>query len=111
MADSSMLPLLAEPMLSLRPHTIFTPMVDRFFALACVGVIFAMAYPRQLPLVIGLLLAAVIGFELLQRLIPGRHGFDTDMLVKGAGACTGVFAGYALRRLIGFRRWHTANTE
>ena len=100
-----------DTILSLRRENIFTPTVDRFFALACVGTIFSMAYPNLL-LVIGLLLASVVGFELLQRLIPDRHGFARDMLVKGTGACIGIFIDHALRKLLEFFAYGTtANTK
>jgi hypothetical protein len=100
-----------DTILSLRRENIFTPTVDRFFALACVGMIFSMAYPNLL-LVIGLLLASVVGFELLQRLIPDRHGFVRDMLVKGTGACIGIFIDHALRKLLEFFAYGTtANTK
>jgi hypothetical protein len=92
--------VVTDTMYSLRPHTIFTPPIDRFLALVCVGAVFAAAYPKNLPLVVGVLLTAVVGFELLQRLLPGRHGFGSDMFVKATGACVGVFVSYVMHRLV-----------
>lgn len=101
LAWSSIVVLFIVTETALRPHTIISPPVDRFIALVCVGALFSLAYPRHSLVVVGLLLVTVVGFELLQRLVPGRHGYETDMIVKGAGACVGVLVGYCLDQVSG----------
>jgi hypothetical protein len=83
-----------------RPHTLVSPAIDRFAALFLVGAIFSLAYPRHLLPILLMLLAAVVGFELLQRLLAGRHGYVKDMFVKGAGCCAGVAAAVLLQRAV-----------
>lgn len=92
--------VVTDTTMGLRPHTIISPPVDRFVALVCVGAIFSAAYPKHRPAVLALLLVTVVGFELLQRLIAGRHGFVKDMVVKGAGACLGVFMSFTVQKLL-----------
>jgi glycopeptide antibiotics resistance protein len=83
-----------------RPHTVISPSIDRFVALFLVGAVFSFAYPKHVLPIAALLLAVVIGFELLQRLLAGRHGYIKDMFVKGAGACAGVAAAVMFRRAL-----------
>lgn len=85
---------------ALRPHTLISPSIDRFAALFLVGAVFSLAYPKHVLTVAIALLAVVIGFELFQRLLVGRHGYVKDILVKGAGCCAGVVATVVLRRTL-----------
>ncbi|WP_244064040.1 hypothetical protein [Bradyrhizobium sp. Ce-3] len=92
--------IITDTVSALRPHTLVSPNIDRFAALFVVGAVFSLAYPKHLlPILLGLL-TVVIGFELIQKLLSGRHGYVKDMFVKGAGCCAGVFAATALRRTL-----------
>ncbi|WP_083742040.1 hypothetical protein [Bradyrhizobium mercantei] len=92
--------IVTDTSLALRPHTLISPNIDRFAALFVVGAVFSLAYPQHvLPILLGLLVV-IIGFELIQKLLSGRHGYVKDMFVKGAGCCAGVFAATALRRAL-----------
>ncbi len=90
--------IVTDTTLAFRPHTLISPNADRFAALFVVGAVFSLAYPKHVLPILLLLLAIVVGFELIQRLLPDRHGYVKDMLVKGAGCCAGVFIATALRR-------------
>lgn len=81
-----------------RPHTLISANIDRFAALFIIGAVFSFAYPKHVLPILPVLLAVVVGFELIQRLLPGRHGYVKDMFVKGAGCCAGVIIAVALRR-------------
>nr|WP_235999704.1 hypothetical protein [Bradyrhizobium uaiense] len=90
--------IVTDTSLAFRPHTLISPNIDRFAALFVVGAVFSLAYPKHVLPILLTLLAVVVGFELLQRLLAGRHGYVKDMFVKGIGASAGVFAAVALRR-------------
>jgi glycopeptide antibiotics resistance protein len=93
--------IVTDTTMQLRPHTIISPNADRFLALFVAGAIFALAYPRRILIVVAVLLAAVIGFELLQRLIAGRHGYIKDILVKASGVCAGTMFITIVRQILG----------
>ncbi|MCC8945481.1 hypothetical protein H8A97_10305 [Bradyrhizobium sp. Arg62] len=90
--------IVTDTPLAFRPHTLISANIDRFAALFIVGVAFSLAYPKHVLPILLVLLAMVVGFELIQRLLPDRHGYVKDMFVKGAGCCAGVFIATALRR-------------
>ena len=90
--------IVTDTPLAFRPHTLVSANIDRFAALFIIGVAFSLAYPKRVLPILLVLLAMVVGFELIQRLLPDRHGYVRDMLVKGAGCCAGVFIATALRR-------------
>lgn len=99
--------VVTDTALAFRPHTLISPNIDRFAALFVVGAVFSLAYPKHLlPILLGLL-AVIVGFELVQKLLSGRHGYVKDMFVKGSGCCAGVFAATALRRGISAMSRHT----
>ena len=72
-----------------RPQTGLPADVERFLGLAFVSAMFWLGYPRHRPVVVVLILSAVVTFEVLQEVIPGRHGRIQDALVKVAGAGVG----------------------
>ncbi len=82
-----------------RPNTGYSPSIERFTAFGAVGFCFALAYPRQLWLVLALVLGAAIGLEALQLVAASRHGRLFDLTVKLAGGGLGVVAGVVARRL------------
>lgn len=85
--------------IGLRPNSGFSPSIERFAAFAAVGLLFALAYPRQLWLIIVLVLGAAIALEALQLVSASRHGRLFDLAVKLAGGGLGIAAGVAARRL------------
>ena len=90
--------IVTDTTLAFRPHTLISPNADRFAALFVVGAVFSFAYPKHVLPILLALLAVIVGFELIQKLLAGRHGYIKDIFVKGAGCCAGVVAATALRR-------------
>jgi hypothetical protein len=82
-----------------RPVSPLPTQLERAAALAIIGFIFALAYPRHLMLVAALLLGATALLEALQLLEPGRHGRILDLVVKLAGGGCGFALGWLLIRL------------
>lgn len=90
--------------IGLRPVTGEPPNLERAVAFAVFGAVFAIAYPRRLPLVIGLVVAAAIGLELLQMLAATRHARMPDMGFKLLGGGIGIAIGTMLTRWLPVRR-------
>lgn len=84
---------------NLRPVSPLPTQLERAIALALVGVVFALAYPRRLILVAVIVLGATMLLELLQLMSPSRHGRLIDVAVKLTGALTGLGSGWLLNRL------------
>ena len=82
-----------------RPVSPLPVQLERATALAIIGFVFALAYPRHIVLVGLLLFASTALFEALQVLEPSRHGRLVDLAVKLVGAAFGLAAGYALTRI------------
>lgn len=85
--------------INLRPISPLPTQVERATALALVGFVFALAYPRRLILVAAIVLGATVLLELLQLMSPSRHGRAIDVAVKLIGASAGLGAGWLLNRL------------
>lgn len=81
--------------IGLRPH-VGDVSIERFWAFAAVGLLFGLAYPRHLWLVVLLVGGTALGLEVLQHLTPDRHGRIPDALIKLAGAVAGTALAYAL---------------
>jgi VanZ family protein len=78
---------------SLRPHTHFSPDLDRFAAYAVLGVFFALSYPlRRFWLLAAFLVAAAGALETAQLFVPGRDAHLSDFLFKAGGATIGLIA-------------------
>ncbi len=85
--------------IGLRPVTPLPPEAERALALAIVGFVFGVAYPRRIVLIGCVVIGSVVLFEALQMLAPYRHGRLADALAKIAGALAGLTAGHlSLRR-------------
>jgi hypothetical protein len=82
-----------------RPVSPLPTQLERSLALAVIGFVFALAYPRRLLLVIVLVVGATTLFEALQLVEPSRHGRLVDVAVKLIGGGFGVAAGNVLNRL------------
>lgn len=76
-----------------RPVSGTSPQLERFVAVWLVGLVFAVAFPRQFWVAAAALIACVVLSELLQELVPSRHGRSLDALVKLAGAAAGLSLG------------------
>jgi VanZ family protein len=62
---------------------------ERVLAFTALGAAFGLGYPRRLPFAIAVTLAAAIGLEAGQLLIPGRHARLIDAGEKLAGGLLG----------------------
>ena len=82
-----------------RPVSPLPTQLERSLALAVVGFVFALAYPRRLVLVATLVLGATVMLEALQLVEPSRHGRVLDLAVKLVGGSFGLACGYLLNRL------------
>lgn len=84
-----------------RPVTFLSANAERFLTFGLVGFAFALAYPRHLALIVLVVLAAAVGFELLQALQSTRHARLPDMGIKLIGGGVGIATGLLANRL-----WH-----
>lgn len=84
--------------IDLRPTSELPPNIERFFAFAAVGAMFAIAYPRHLWLTCAVVLGAALALEILQMISPSRHGHVLDAVVKMSGGTIGLTAGWLLQR-------------
>ncbi|OAP39858.1 hypothetical protein AU381_09930 [Sinorhizobium glycinis] len=80
--------------IGMRPHIGTWVHVERFGAYGLLGFLFATAYPRRIPVVLGMVLGAAFAFELLQMLSADRHARVEDVAVKMTGAAFGVGAAW-----------------
>ncbi|MQV99014.1 VanZ family protein [Sinorhizobium medicae] len=90
----------------LRPHMGSSVQIERFGAFGLTGLMFAVAYPRRLPSVLAIVLAAAVGLEFMQMLAADRHARLIDLAVKVAGGGCGVAAGWLL-----VRQWQRSRPE
>jgi VanZ family protein len=84
-------PLLLRPQLGTYVH------LEHIGAFALMATLFGLAYPRDLPMVFGLVLGAAIFLEILQTVTPDRHGTLLDALEKMAGGGLGILLAKAVR--------------
>lgn len=85
--------------INLRPISPLPTQIERALALALVGFVFALAYPRRIMLVAVIVLGSTLLLEVLQLASPSRHGRILDVAVKLAGGGAGLLAGWLLMRL------------
>ena len=85
--------------INLRPISPLPTQVERAGALAIVGFVFAISYPRRIWIVALLVLGSTVLLELLQLAAPSRHGRLLDVAVKLAGGGFGLIAGWLMSRL------------
>ena len=86
--------------ITMRPESGTSPDWERFAAFALVGFLFSFAYRKRLMLALLILLASALGLEILQLVVPGRHGHVSDLLVKVTGAMLGVIVAVAMGRTL-----------
>jgi hypothetical protein len=85
--------------IGLRPH-LASVSIERFGAFAIVGLLFGLAHPARLGLVLACVGGAAVGLEVLQHLTPDRHGEVLDAMVKLAGSVAGVGTALVLNRVL-----------
>ncbi len=73
--------------------------LERFAAVAVTGLLFGLAYPRRLGLVVALVLLGACTLEMTQLITPDRHGRLPDLFVKIAGGSTGILIAQFWNRL------------
>jgi VanZ family protein len=78
----------------------FFTVLERFAAYAVLGILFYLAYPRNVQFVCLLVFGSAIILELLQIFIPDRDARIIDALEKLAGGAAGIVAARALLSLI-----------
>jgi VanZ family protein len=88
--------------INLRPISPLPTQLERAIALAIVGFVFAIAYPRHLWAVALVVLGSTVLLEILQLVQPSRHGRIIDVAVKliggGFGLVTGALFEWRTRR-------------
>jgi peptidoglycan/LPS O-acetylase OafA/YrhL len=75
--------------IELRPQT-GEPGPERFFAFAVLGALLALSFPNLLGRVLAATIAIAFGLEVLQLLMPTRHGHLSEALLKCSGSAAGV---------------------
>src|ERR1700745_1167278 len=81
-------PIQARPKVS-------SPDLEHIAAFAVTGVLFCLAYPRQIVRVSLVVLGSALLLEYLQTLTPDRHGTLLDASEKVFGGTLGIFAARA----------------
>lgn len=66
------------------------PQFEHFAAFAFMGLVFGLAYPSRVLLVVAIVVGSAFALEALQLLTPDRHGRLLDALVKAAGGICGI---------------------
>ena len=80
----------------------FLTVFERFAAYAVLGLLFSLAHPRNLLLVVVRVFGSAIALELVQILLPDRDARVLDAVEKMLGGAAGVAAG---RVVASFFRW------
>jgi hypothetical protein len=84
--------------LDMRPESGLPAGYERFGAFALMGLLFALAYPRRLGLLIVLMLGVSLGLEGLQAIAVQRHPRIDDAQIKLVGALAGLAVGWLINR-------------
>lgn len=85
--------------IDLRPVSGVSPDLERLFTFAAAGLLFTLAYPRRLHLILPALLIAAGCFEILQAAVASRHAALSDIAVKATGVGIGVLLGLGAARV------------
>jgi|SRR6185437_5692884 len=83
-----------------RPHLAITHDGEHALAFGLVGLAFALAYPRQRPMVASLTVVLTGVLELLQFFVPGRHPRLEDFVVDALAALAGFALAVIIDRLV-----------
>jgi hypothetical protein len=84
--------------IGLRPETPLPTQLERAVALALIGFVCVLAYPRHTVLVVVLLVGFTAFLEAAQLFDPGRHGRLIDFLAKFAGVVCGATPAWLLAK-------------
>lgn len=84
--------------INLRPISPLPTQLERAIALAIVGLVFALAYPKHFWIVAIVVLGSTVLLEVLQLVSPSRHGRLIDVAVKLMGGSFGLALGALTRR-------------
>ena len=79
-----------------RPTLTASSSIEHLAAFAVLGVLFCVAYPRQMTFVCLIVVGSAILLECAQLLTPDRHGRVEDALEKIAGGAAGIVIGRAM---------------
>lgn len=79
--------------------------VEHLGALGLVGFLMFLAYPTRQPQLTKFIILAVVGLEILQLLVPGRHFRLSDLMEKLVGAGGGMLAAAWLLDILMSRGW------
>jgi VanZ family protein len=86
----------------LRPVAIHNhPAYERLVAYAIVGILFGLAHPGRIWMLLGIVIGAAIALESLQHFTPDRHERLADVLEKASGGLFGVLSAGVVRRVVG----------
>ena len=88
-----------------RPRLPTSSSLEHLAAFAVVGVLFCIAYPRQIVLVCLIVLGSAVLLEFSQLLTPDRHGRVQDAVEKMAGGAVGIIVGRLIVYLARANRW------
>jgi len=80
----------------LRPVTLAPPNLERLATFVVVGMLFGVAYPRNVPILIVALVCTAGLLELGQQLVPNRHATVLAFIFKAIGGGTGILLGNLL---------------
>lgn len=86
--------------IELRPHSGLPVDFERAAAYGVLGGLLGLAYQRYFPMVALGLTGLILGMEMVQNLLPDRHGQPADAIVKVFGAFVGLGLGTVGSRLI-----------
>lgn len=89
--------------IGVRP-SLASPHFEHFAAFALMGLVFALAYPNRILMIVAIAAGAALGLEALQLLTVDRHARAADALVKALGGISGICAGQVMYFLIRVRR-------
>ena len=79
-----------------RPETGLPPDIERFGAFLAISLLFTLGYPRRRWSGLLVLIGIAALLEVMQELVPGRHGRLLDAEVKAAGVVVGAALGMLL---------------
>jgi VanZ family protein len=79
--------------------------LEHLAAFTVLGVLFCLAYPRQIVLVCLIVLGSAVLLEIMQLLTPDRHGRIQDAIEKMTGGTAGIVAGRAIIYFEQIGRW------
>jgi VanZ family protein len=97
-AFATLSPLYLRPeLLAGGPYKASATAVERFGAYAVLGVLFHLAYRRNLTFVCIVVFSSAVSLELLQYLVPNRDARFLDVTEKLMGGLAGIVMGHIIQ--------------